>query len=214
MSETLSNVIGTLSEEERDLIQSLRDSKVETSVFAVDHSLVSTVDIATLGQGLNDVVWVQNMSPAPSRFADAKLGSFMLEPYGRGSSIQQISTAFTRNPFLQRAEKRKKIRWVTDAEAREILDKVETVPEIGTANRLVEYLGKGAQENAGKRFIVELSDDAEQKKSISSDDIWAGQKTVAVKKEAKTDVVQDGPQSPASVLTAPVREGDWAVEIA
>lgn len=196
--------IGSLSEEERDLIRSLREKKAEEYGLRVDSSLKSTVDTSSLTEG---TVWVQNMSPSMSRFVDSKLGSFMLEAYGKTNSIQQISVDFTRNPFLIRAEKRKRIRWVEDSEAREILDLVESVQEVGPANRLMEYLEEGASEKAGKRFITELSEDAEQKKSISSTEIWSDQQSPKQSKEK--NITDLGPLKPKSVLTERIKEGDW-----
>jgi hypothetical protein len=207
--EKIDSNIGSLSEEERELIRSLRNQKAEENGLRVDSSLKSTVDTSSLTEG---TVWIQNMSPALSRFVDSKLGSFMLEPYGKTNSIQQISVDFTRNPFLIRAEKRNRIRWVEDKEAREILDRVESVQEVGPANRLMEYLEEGASDKAGKRFITDLPEDAEQRKSISSTEIWSDQQSPSTAKKIKEkskNTTDAGPLSPASVLTERVKEGDW-----
>jgi hypothetical protein len=212
MVQQVDSSVGTLSQEELEMIRQHREEKLQAAGLIAPTTLTSSLDVANA----DGAVWIQNLANSPSRFADSNLGSFMLEAYGRMNSMQQVDAAFTRNPYLQRAEKRGRIRWVENVEARQIMDELVFEDEAPASNRLQQYLTEEASMNAGKRFITDLPDDAEQKSSISSDRIWSGDipaQKKSVSKSAKMSDTAPTVLAPSSVLTEPIKEGEWTPEV-
>lgn len=209
MVQQIDSSVGLLTPEELEMVKHHREEKARLSGLIAPSNLVSTIDVAGLKDG---AVWIENLAASQSRFVDSNLGSFMLEAHGKMNSIQQVDIAFTRNPYLQRAEKRTRIRWVNDVEAREILDKIVLDDVTPASARLQQYLTEEASTNAGRRFITDLPENAEQKSSISSDTVWDNKTvpTIVPKATKSTDVPV---MSPTDVLTDRVREGEWTPEV-
>lgn len=205
--------IGTLTPEEIELIKATRVSTApkQTSPLTSTLTLKDVQD-----QGLKEV-WFENLRAAPARFTHKELGGFRLEPHGRAGSIVNLDAKYLRDPWIQRAEKRGAIRFITESQALELMDTLDYTDYSAPKNLIRDYLTEEAQDKAGHRYVVDgLPEQAEMKRSIPEAEVWANtgnvkdttketrtKSTARVHPQADDVVLLDGPILGEGALGAP-----------
>lgn len=180
--------------------------------------------------------WIENLGDSRSVFRSQN-GNFILEKSGYSGSITQIDDKVAYDPYVQRAIQRKKLTLIDEENA---LGRISGLPvwedPLAVGNDPAEFLREGISERS-QRYAEGVPDSHREGVGTRAEDILspqgAHQQTVtrsdgaAVGEPGDTRVSAgfdmeaaiatidpDSPSVPTqSVLTAPVREGEWTPDV-
>lgn len=186
--------------------------------------MTAAKDVLDLLKGKKDdeTVWVENMLDGRSVFRGRDDNKYEMEPHGFVGSIISIPARVIKtHGYLLRKASEGKIRVMTDAEAETRTNDLvfRDADSTLSVERIQEALAKGASDSGSRYTKKGLSDDGEERGSISASQIWEGEgkpkaaskKPKGVRRSNTTTPVDDStPDGPLTAeITEPVREGEW-----
>lgn len=180
--------------------------------------------------------WLENLTPHASRFSN-KIGKFELEPNGYVGSIVEVERKVAFDPYVKRAIAGGKLRQITEREAVDRMEDLQIRPsrDAQANDNITRYLGEQDERASSTRYKVDLPEVGSERTVATAEQVWQGapvpsqhaQHTTRlasdpVTKSSSSDPAlgPDGPiidkpiLDPSKVLTEPVKEGEWAVEVA
>jgi len=120
--------------------------------------------------------WIENLMDSATNFSSPK-GSFKLAARGLTGSVQMLPEEIRKDPYILRAVQRDKIRFLTEDEARDRIEQLQD--ETDTSEDHLKHLMEALDSQASERdfrYKIDLPDDAEPKRSLTVEEIWASSK--------------------------------------